>query len=71
VISGIPNLIIKFTGIKTDLCNGSLGFNHQYGYYVSPKVEFVKTFASLQIKTVGMDMKEPRLPTKKILKNNL
>jgi len=45
------------TGIKTNLYNGSLGFNCRPGYYVSLKDEFAKNFISLKIKTVGMDMK--------------
>ena len=45
------------TGIKTNLCNGSVGFNCRSGYYVNLKDEFAKTFLSLKIKTVGIDMK--------------
>jgi len=45
------------TGIKTNLCNGSVGFNCRSGYYVSLKDEFAKNFLSLNIKIVGIDMK--------------
>ena len=50
------------TGIKTNLCNGSVGFNCRPGYYVSLKDEFAKNFLSLKIKTVGMDMKRGGYP---------
>ena len=46
------------TGIKINLCNGSVGFNCQSRYYVSLKDEFAKNFLSLKIKTVGRGMKE-------------
>ena len=41
------------TGIKTNLCNGSVGFNYLPGYYVSLKDEFTKNFMSLKIKQLG------------------
>jgi len=44
-------------GIKTNLCNGLVGFNYRPGYYVSLKDEFAKNFISLKIKTIRMDMK--------------
>ena len=44
-------------GIKTNLCNGLVGFNYRPGYYVRLKDKFTKNFLSLKIKTVGMDMK--------------
>ena len=47
---------------KTNLCNGSVGFNCRPGYYASLKDEFVKNFLSLKIKTVEMDMKRGRYP---------
>ena len=50
------------TGIKTNLCNGSVGFNCRPGYYVSLKDEFAKNFLSLKIKTVVMDMKRRGYP---------
>ena len=46
------------TGIKTNLCNGLVGFNCQPGYYVSLKDEFAKNFIYLKIKTVGMNIKK-------------
>ena len=49
-------------GIKTNLCNSSVGFNCRPGYYVSLKDEFAKNFLSLKIKTVGMDMKRGDYP---------
>jgi len=42
---------------KTNLCNGSVGFNCRSGYYVSLKGEFAKNFLSLKIRIVGMDIK--------------
>jgi len=45
------------TGIKTNLCNGPVGFNCRPGYYLSLKDEFTKNFVSLKIKRVVMDMK--------------
>jgi len=39
------------------LCNGSVGFNCRFGYYVTLKDEYAKNFLSLKIKIVGMDMK--------------
>jgi len=49
---------------KTNLCNGSIGFNCRPGYYVSLKDEFAKNFLSLKMKTVGMDMKRGGYPLK-------
>ena len=40
------------TGIKTNLCNGSIGFNCRPRYYVSLKDEFAKNFLSFKIKTL-------------------
>ena len=37
-------------GIKTNLCDGSIGFNCRLGYYVNLKDEFAKNFLSLKIK---------------------
>ena len=51
-------------GIKTNLCNGSVGFNYRPGYYVSLKDEFTKNFLSFKIKTVGMNMKRGGHPLK-------
>ena len=48
------------TRIKTNLYNGSFGFNCQPEYYLSLQDEFTKNFLSLEIKTVGMDMKRGR-----------
>ena len=50
------------TEIKTNLYNGSIGFNCRPGYYVSLKDEFAKNFLSLKIKIVGMDMKRGGYP---------
>ena len=47
---------------KTNLCNGSVGFNCRPGYYASLKDEFVKNFLSLKIKTVGIDMQKGGYP---------
>ena len=41
------------TGIKTNLCNGSVGFNCRLGYYISLNDEFAKNFLSLKIKQLG------------------
>jgi len=50
------------TGIKTNLCNGSVEFNCRPEYYMSLKDEFVKNFLSLKIKTVVMKMKKGGYP---------
>ena len=41
-------------GVKTNLCNGSVGFNCRSEYYVSVKDKFLENFLSLKIKIVGM-----------------
>lgn len=58
------------TVIKTNLYNGSVGFNCRPGYYVNLKNEFAKNFLSLKIKTVGMDMKA-EVPHGRYFENNL
>jgi len=50
------------TGIKLNLCNGSVGFKYRPWYYVSLKDEFAKNFLSLKIKTVGMKWKREGYP---------
>ena len=50
------------TGIKTNLCNGPVGFNCRPGYYISLKNEFAKNFLFLKIKTVRMAMKRGGYP---------
>jgi len=45
------------TRIKTNLYNGSVGFNYRPGHHVSLKDEFAKNFLSLKVKTVDTDMK--------------
>ena len=58
-------------GIKTNLCNKSVGFNCRPGYYVSLKDEFDIKFIFFKIKIVGMDMKKRRISIKHILENYL
>ena len=49
-------------GIKTNLCNESVGFNCRPRYYVNLKDEFVKNFISLKIKAAGIDIKREWYP---------
>ena len=50
------------TWIKTNLCNGLVGFNCLARYYVSLKDEFVKNFLSLKTKIVRIDIKRGCYP---------
>ena len=42
---------------KSNLCNDSIGFNYQLGYYASLQNKFDKNFMSFKIKTLGIDTK--------------
>jgi len=58
-------------GMKTNMCNGSVEFNYQLGYYVTLKMNLPKKFCNPKDKNYQYGYEKRKLPIKNILKNNL